>query len=132
MRIDITMDPIGQDKKGKDVFLKDIWPTTAEIADDPEEGRHLGHVRQALCRRLQGRQALAGHPGRRRPDLRLGRCSSTYVANPPYFEGLSMEPTPVTDIIEGRVLAIFGDSITTDHISPAGSIKKTSPAGQPT
>jgi aconitate hydratase len=52
-------------------------------------------------------------------------ADSTYVANPPYFEGLSMEPAPVTDIVEGRVLAIFGDSITTDHISPAGSIKKT-------
>ncbi|KAK0331251.1 hypothetical protein LTR94_029668, partial [Friedmanniomyces endolithicus] len=97
MRIDITKDPIGQDKKGKDdVFKGD---------------KHW----QAI--KVKGGQTYEWDD------------KSTYVANPPYFEGLSMEAAPVQDIVEARVLAIFGDSITTDHISPAGSIKKTSPAG---
>ena len=128
MRIDISKDPIGQDKKGKDVFLKDIWPTSAEIAaiqkkcvtpamfakryaDVFKGDKHWQNIK------VEGGQTYAWDD------------ASTYVQNPPYFEGLSMEPAPVADIVEARVLAIFGDSITTDHISPAGSIKKSSPAG---
>ncbi len=128
MRLDITTRPIGQDKKGKDVFLKDIWPTAAEIAaiqkksvtskmfakryaDVFKGDRHWQNIK------VEGGQTYAWDD------------SSTYVANPPYFDGLTMEPAPVKDIVEARVLAIFGDSITTDHISPAGSIKTTSPAG---
>ncbi|SFS33328.1 aconitate hydratase AcnA [Brevundimonas viscosa] len=128
MRIDVTTQPIGQDKKGKDVFLKDIWPTAAEIAaiqkksvtskmfakryaDVFKGDRHWQNIK------IEGGQTYAWDD------------SSTYVQNPPYFAGLTMEPAPVKDIVEARVLAIFGDSITTDHISPAGSIKKTSPAG---
>jgi len=128
MRIDISRDPIGQDKKGKDVFLKDIWPTSAEIAAIQKKSvtpamfaKRYGDVFKGDAQwqgiKVEGGQTYAWDE------------ASTYVANPPYFEGLSMEPAPVADIVEARVLAIFGDSITTDHISPAGSIKKTSPAG---
>jgi len=128
MRIDISKDPIGQDKKGKDVFLKDIWPTSKEIADIQKKS-----VTPAMFAK---RYADVFKGDKHWQDIKVtgGQTYawdevSTYVANPPYFEGLSMEPAPIADIIEARVLAIFGDSITTDHISPAGSIKKTSPAG---
>ncbi len=128
MRIDITKDPIGQDKKGKDVFLKDVWPTTAEIAAIQKKSVTPAMFAKRYADVFKGDkhwQAIKVTGG----QTYAWDDSSTYVANPPYFEGLSMEPTPVTDIVEARVLAIFGDSITTDHISPAGSIKKTSPAG---
>lgn len=128
MRIDISKDPIGQDKKGKDVFLKDVWPTSKEIADIQKKcvtpamfAKRYADVFKG-DKHWQGIKVTGG-------QTYAWDDSSTYVANPPYFEGLSMEPTAVTDIVEARVLAIFGDSITTDHISPAGSIKKTSPAG---
>jgi aconitate hydratase len=85
----------------------------------------------ALCRRLQGRQALAGDQDVTGRNLSAGRDKSTYVANPPYFEGMSMTPAPVTDIVGAKPLAILGDSITTDHISPAGSTsRRTQPAGK--
>ena len=116
MRIDLINEPIGQDKKGQDVFLKDIWPTSQEIADI-----QLKNVTNKLF-------------ASRYADVFKGdknwQGESTYVQNPPYFEGMSMTPSGVTDINEARILAVFGDSITTDHISPAGSIKKTSPAGE--
>ena len=128
MRIDITKDPIGQDKKGKDVFLADIWPTTQEVADIQRKS-----VTPAMFAKRY-KDVFKGDKHWQAIKVTGGQTyewdgASTYVANPPYFEGLSMEPKPVQDIVEGRVLAIFGDSITTDHISPAGSIKKTSPAG---
>jgi aconitate hydratase len=128
MRIDISKDPIGQDKKGKDVFLKDIWPTSKEIADIQKKSVTPAMFAKRYADVFKGDQHWQGI------KVEGGQTyawddSSTYVANPPYFEGMSMEPAPVADIVEARVLAIFGDSITTDHISPAGSIKKTSPAG---
>ena len=128
MRIDITKDPIGQDKKGNDVFLKDVWPTSEEIATIQKKS-----VTPAMFAKRY-KDVFKGDKHWQAIKIEGGQTyewdeTSTYVANPPYFEGLSMEPTAVTDIVEGRVLAIFGDSITTDHISPAGSIKKTSPAG---
>jgi aconitate hydratase len=129
MRIDITTQPLGQDKKGKDVFLKDIWPTSAEIAAIQKKSVTPAMFAKRYADVFKGDehwQGIAVEGG----QTYAWDETSTYVANPPYFEGLSMEPSPVTDIVEGRVLAIFGDSITTDHISPAGSIKKTSPAGQ--
>ena len=129
MRIDIAKDPIGQDKKGKDVFLKDIWPTNAEIAA------------------IQKKSVTPAMFAKRYKDVFLGDAhwqaikveggqtyawddASTYVQNPPYFEGMTMEPAPVQDVVEARILGVFGDSITTDHISPAGSIKTASPAGE--
>jgi aconitate hydratase len=128
MRIDISKDPIGQDKKGKDVFLKDVWPTSKEIADIQKKC-----VTPAMFAKRYA-DVFKGDKHWQNIKVEGGQTyawddSSTYVANPPYFEGLTMEPAPVNDIVEARVLAIFGDSITTDHISPAGSIKKTSPAG---
>ena len=128
MRIDITTQPIGQDKKGKDVFLKDIWPTAAEIAAIQKKSVTSKMFAKRYADVFKGDKHWQGI------KIEGGQTyawddNSTYVQNPPYFTGLTMEPAPVKDIVEARVLAIFGDSITTDHISPAGSIKKTSPAG---
>ena len=129
MSIDLANEPLGQGKGGKDIYLKDIWPTNKQIADmqrkvvkaDMFKARYDDVFKgddnwQAI--QVTGGQTYAWEMG------------STYVQNPPYFEGLQMEPEPVTDILEARVLAIFGDSITTDHISPAGNIRKASPAGE--
>ena len=128
MHIDISKDPIGQDKKGKDVFLKDIWPTSKEIADIQKKSVTPAMFAKRYADVFKGDKYWQGI------KVTGGQTyawddASTYVQNPPYFEGMTMQPTPVADIVEARVLAIFGDSITTDHISPAGSIKKTSPAG---
>ncbi|HZL00625.1 MAG TPA: aconitate hydratase AcnA [Caulobacteraceae bacterium] len=129
MRIDLATAPLGQGKGGKDVFLKDIWPTNAEIA--------------AVQRKVVGagmfatryKDVFKGDTSWRAIDVAGGQTyawdiGSTYVQNPPYFEGLTMTPEPVGDIVEARILGIFGDSITTDHISPAGNIRKASPAGE--
>jgi aconitate hydratase len=129
MRIDLATQPLGQDKKGKDVFLKDIWPTSKDIADLQRKSvtsemfaKRYGDVfkgdKHWQAIKVEGGQTYAWDMG------------STYVQNPPYFEGMTMTPDAVKDIIEARILGVFGDSITTDHISPAGSIKKTSPAGE--
>ena len=128
MRIDISKDPIGQNKKGKDVFLKDIWPTSAEIAAIQKKCVTPAMFAKRYADVFKGDKHWQGITVEGGQTYAWDEAS-TYVANPPYFEGLSMEPTPVADIVEARVLAIFGDSITTDHISPAGSIKKSSPAG---
>ncbi|WP_417233154.1 aconitate hydratase AcnA [Brevundimonas sp.] len=128
MRIDISKDPIGQDKKGKDVFLKDVWPTSKEIADIQKKAVTPAMFAKRYADVFKGDkhwQGIAVEGG----QTYAWDDASTYVQNPPYFEGMTMEPAPVADIVEARVLGIFGDSITTDHISPAGSIKKTSPAG---
>ncbi|MBN8553791.1 MAG: aconitate hydratase AcnA, partial [Caulobacterales bacterium] len=129
MRIDITTQPIGQDKKGKDVFLKDIWPTSKEIADIQKKSVTPEMFAKRYADVFKGDkhwQAIKVTGG----QTYEWDDKSTYVQNPPYFDGLSMEPAPVADIIEARILGIFGDSITTDHISPAGSIKAVSPAGK--
>lgn len=129
MRIDLATQPIGQDKKGKDVFLADIWPSTADIAALQKKSvtskmfaERYGDVftgdKNWQAIKVSGGQTYSWDMG------------STYVQNPPYFQGMEMTPAPVTDIVEARILGVFGDSITTDHISPAGSIKKASPAGE--
>jgi len=129
MHIDLTTQPLGTGSDGQPVFLKDIWPTNGEIA--------------ALVREFVTAEMFAS----RYADVFKGDAnwqgisvsggqtydwdsSSTYVQNPPYFEGMTMTPAPVTDIVNARVLGLFGDSITTDHISPASSIKKAGPAGK--
>jgi aconitate hydratase len=129
MRIDLATQPLGQDKKGKDVFLKDIWPTNADIAALQKKS-----VTSAMFAARYG-DVFAGDKNWQAIEIKGGKTyawdmGSTYVQNPPYFQGMTMTPDPVTDIIEARILGVFGDSITTDHISPAGSIKKTSPAGE--
>ena len=130
MNEDITTASLGTSKDGKPVYLKDIWPTNKEIAD--VVGAHLS--RQMFLKRYgevfkgpkqwQAIQVEAGAQTYRWSD------SSTYVKNPPYFDGITMEPAAKGDIKGARILAVLGDSITTDHISPAGNIRKTSPAGE--
>jgi aconitate hydratase len=129
MTLDLATQPLGKGKKGQDVFLKDIWPTNEEIAEIQRKV-----VTNALFGKRYG-DVFAGDKHWQSIKVGTGQTygwegDSTYVANPPYFEGMSMTPKAVTDVVEARVLAIFGDSITTDHISPAGNIKKASPAGQ--
>ncbi|KKB10829.1 aconitate hydratase [Devosia geojensis] len=129
MKIDITTEPLGTGKDGKPVYLKDIWPTNHEIAEivrthvTPEmfKGRYSD-----VFKGDEHWQGIAVDGG----ETYGWNGSSTYVQNPPYFEDLEMEPKPVTDIENARVLALFLDSITTDHISPAGSFKAATPAGQ--
>ena len=129
VREDITTEPIGESETGKKIYLKDIWPTNAEINDvmtsfiDSEMYRNRYANVFEGDRKWRGITIEGGDTYRWNP-------ASTYVANPPYFEGMSMTPAPTTDIVDARPLALFADSITTDHISPAGSIKADSPAGR--
>jgi aconitate hydratase len=128
MSIDITTEPLGEGKGGKPVYLKDIWPTSEEVAALQRKFVTQKMFATRYADVFKGDKSWQGIKieGGQTYGWDIG---STYVQNPPYFRNMSMEPTPVTDIVEARVLAVFGDSITTDHISPAGSIKATSPAG---
>ncbi len=126
---DMINTPIGQGSDGTDVFLKDIWPSNAEVRAlmDANVTREMFQSRYADVFQGDVKWREIQVEG---SDTYAWRAGSTYVANPPYFEGMGMEPKPVEDIIEAKPLAILGDSITTDHISPAGSIKADSPAGK--
>ena len=126
---DFTTTPIGQATDGTDVYLKDIWPTNQEINDVMAANidRSMFAARYATVYQGDAHWQAIKVEGSATYQWRAG---STYVANPPYFEGMSMTPAPVVDIIDAKPLAILGDSITTDHISPAGSIKADSPAGK--
>ena len=128
MTQDITTTPIGQDQDGNDVMLADLWPTNAEIAQNRAANIDRSMFEARYTNVHQGDehwQAITVEPS----DTYAWRAGSTYVANPPYFEGMEMTPAPITDIIDAKPLAILGDSVTTDHISPAGAIKEESPAG---
>ena len=129
MDIDFATEPLGQDPEGRDVFLSDIWPDPTEVQAviDATIDREM-YTRDyadvfAGDERWQGLDTPEG-------DTFAWDEESTYVRKAPFFEGLSMELTPVTDIKDARVLALLGDSVTTDHISPAGAIKADSPAGR--
>ncbi|MEZ5708535.1 MAG: aconitate hydratase AcnA [Blastomonas sp.] len=126
---DFTTTPIGQGKDGQDVYLKDIWPTNAEVAGLMASSidRDMFEARYANVYKGDDHWQKIDVTGSETYSWRAG---STYVANPPYFEGMTMTPAPVGDIVDAKPLAILGDSITTDHISPAGSIKADSPAGK--
>jgi aconitate hydratase len=126
---DFTTTPIGQATDGTDVYLKDIWPSNQEVADAMAASisREMFESRYARVYDGDAHWQAINVTGSETYQWRAG---STYVANPPYFEGMSMTPAPVSDIIEAKPLAILGDSITTDHISPAGNIKADSPAGK--
>jgi aconitate hydratase len=127
--VDLTKDPIGKGKDGKDVYLKDIWPTQAEIAATVSKSVQTGMFQQQYGEVFQGDahwRSLAVPTG----DRFAWDTQSTYVKHPPYFENMAMEPAQVKDIAGARVLAVLGDSITTDHISPAGNIKANGPAGK--
>jgi aconitate hydratase len=126
---DFTTTPIGVGSDGADVYLKDIWPSNAEVHDlmTANISREMFEARYANVYKGDEHWQAIQVEGSETYQWRAG---STYVANPPYFEGMSMTPAPVSDIIDAKPLAILGDSITTDHISPAGSIKADSPAGK--
>ena len=128
MKIDLLTEPLGMGSDGKPVFLKDIWPTQKEIRDTLQ-----GALTQEM---FKTRYANVFHGGTEWQNVKMEGgltynwdSSSTYVQNPPYFATMTMAPEAVKDIESAYALAVFGDSITTDHISPAGSIKKDSPAG---
>ena len=126
---DFTTTPIGQSTDGVDVYLKDIWPSNEEVSTMMNANIDRGMFSSRYASVFKGDekwQAIDVTAS----DTYSWNPSSTYVANPPYFEGMSMTPAAVEDIIDARPLAIFADSITTDHISPAGSIKVDSPAGR--
>jgi len=125
----LAVDPIATGKDGKPVYLKDIWPTTAEI------NAFIKKFVTSTIFKKKYADVFKGDTNWRKikttpSDTYRWNMSSTYVQNPPYFDGMKMQPEPITDLVNARILAMFGDKITTDHISPAGSIKLTSPAGQ--
>jgi aconitate hydratase len=127
MNVDLFNDPLGQDQDGNDVFMKDIWPTQKEIQDVVAASIDSGMFQASYGKVFEGDanwQRVDSPTG----DIYTWEADSTYVKNPPYFEGMSKEATPVSDIKGARVLALLGDSVTTDHISPAGAIAKGSPA----
>lgn len=127
-QIDLTKDPIGNDQSGKPVYLKDIWPTNAEIATQ------VGKVTSEMFRE-QYADVFTGPEEWRTIQIPEGQTytwhsDSTYIQHPPFFDAMRSEPEKISDIKGARILALLGDSITTDHISPAGSIKADSPAGK--
>ncbi|GAB5489710.1 MAG: aconitate hydratase AcnA [Parasphingorhabdus sp.] len=129
VREDMYETPIGQGSDGEDVYLRDIWPTNDEVnaAMGGAVSREMFESRYA--------NVYDGDAAWQDIDVTGGdtyqwRAGSTYVANPPYFDGMEMTPAPVGDIVDAKTLAVLGDSITTDHISPAGAIKEDSPAGE--
>jgi len=129
MNIDITKDPIGYDDENEPVFLSEIWPTTREIVDT------VRAVVTAEMFATRYSDVFKGDEQWQKIKVEGGATygwptASTYVQNPPYFEGMTMTPEPITDIAGARILALFGDSITTDHISPAGDIQSRGPAGK--
>jgi aconitate hydratase len=122
-------DPLGTDEAGKPVYLKDIWPTQAEVAEAIEKGLSSESFRKEYATVADGDaswQGLSFPTG----DVYQWEPDSTYIRQAPYFEGITSKPAPVTDIVGARVLAVLGDSVTTDHISPAGNIKANGPAGK--
>jgi len=129
MDIDLTTEPLGQDREGRDVYLRDIWPTQAEIAELVE----LTVTREAFQTKYA--DVFKGDEKWQSVETTDQKTydwppTSTYVQNPPYFQGMGMEPGTIENVQGAKVLAILGDMITTDHISPAGAFKETTPAGR--
>jgi len=129
MSVDLTREPLGTDPAGAPVFLRDIWPSQAEIQTAMAASIDAGMFREKYRDVFKGDerwQALPAPSG----DLFQWEADSTYIRRPPFFDDLDMTPTPLADIAGARVLAVLGDSVTTDHISPAGSIPADGPAGK--
>jgi aconitate hydratase len=129
MYVDLAKDPLGVDQKGKKVYLKDIWPSNKEIGEFVAKNV----TKQIFAKKYA--DVFKGDANWRKIAVKGGLTyawddRSTYVQNPPYFEGMEKRQRPIEDIVDARVLGLFLDSITTDHISPAGSIKEASPAGE--
>ena len=128
-QVDLITQPLGHDKKGKPVYLKDVWPSNKEIETFINK-----NVKSSMFKKRYA-DVFKGDKNWRAVSTSKGETyawdnKSTYVQNPPYFRGMTMQPKQVTDISGARILGLFGDKITTDHISPAGSIKAASPAGK--
>jgi len=128
VQIDLTTEPLGMGKDGKPVYLKDIWPSNKEI-----QAFIAKNVTKAIFKAKYA-DVFKGDANWQKVKAPTGQTyawddKSTYVQNPPYFRGMGKQPAPVTEIVGARILGLFGDKITTDHISPAGSIKAASPAG---
>ncbi len=126
---DLTREPLGNDKHGNPVYLRDIWPSAEDI------NTFVAKFVTKKIFKTRYADVFEGDAHWRKVKVPMDETyrwdmGSTYVQNPPYFEGLKIAPEPVTDIVDARILALFGDKITTDHISPAGSIKPSSPAGK--
>jgi aconitate hydratase len=129
MQIDVAKAPLGTDQKGRKVYLRDIWPSSREIADFVRK-----NINKQMFLRKYG-NVFKGDANWRKIAVKGGLTfkwddRSTYVQNPPYFEGMQKRSQPIEDVVDARVMGLFLDSITTDHISPAGSIKEESPAGE--
>ena len=129
MDIDLTTDPIGTDNEGRPVHLADLWPSDREVAEVIRASLTSDEFRTRYASVFEGDELWREVPVAEGETFAWD-TDSTYVLQPPYFEGMAAEPGPVTDIDGARVLAVLGDSVTTDHISPAGSIRATSPAGE--
>jgi aconitate hydratase len=128
-QIDITTEPLGTGKNGKPVYLKDIWPTNKEIETFVRKNITPKMFKSRYSDVFKGDKNWRGVKSGKGETYAWDN-TSTYVQNPPYFQGMTKTPKPVTDIVSARILGLFGDKITTDHISPAGSIKAASPAGK--
>ncbi|MBB6679010.1 aconitate hydratase AcnA [Cohnella lubricantis] len=129
VNIDLTSEPIGYGKEGQPVYLKDIWPTNEEIQDAVSKSLNPSMFRAKYENVFTQNEQWNKIPVPK-GELYEWDPKSTYIANPPFFTGLSSEPGDIADIKSARVLALMGDSVTTDHISPAGNIKADSPAGK--
>ncbi|EEB83837.1 aconitate hydratase AcnA [Roseobacter sp. GAI101] len=129
MNVDLANSPLGQDKDGNDVYLKDIWPTTQEVAELVEQTVTREAFQEKYADVFKGDEKWQAVET---TDAKTYNWppASTYVQNPPYFQGMSPEPGVITNIEGAKVLAVLGDMITTDHISPAGSFKESTPAGK--
>jgi aconitate hydratase len=128
VKLDLSKDPIGKDSKGNNVYLKDVWPTSQEIHDVMAKA-----ITPAMYKSRYS-NVFAGDSDWQKVPVKEGEtfawdANSTYINNPPYFKGMKKDPEAVKDIVGANVLGLFGDSITTDHISPAGSFKPDTPAG---
>ena len=128
--IDLTHDPIGLDPNGSPVYLRDLWPTQAEVREAMYAAVGPDQFLQEYAEVFDGDEHWQALPLPERGDLFDWDPQSTYVQEPPFFDGLTPQPGPLTDIEDARVLVMLGDSITTDHVSPAGSIPKDAPSGR--
>ena len=129
MTTDLTQEPIGKDREGRDVYLRDLWPTSQEIQTAIAASVHTEQFTSKYAGIFDGDARWRGLPAPSGQQFAWDD-DSTYVRHPPFFEQLVADPAPLTDIAGARVLALLGDSVTTDHISPAGSIPPNGPAGQ--
>ncbi|MGH9457022.1 MAG: aconitate hydratase [Thermoanaerobaculia bacterium] len=126
--IDLSNEPLGRDTDGNDVHLRDIWPTLAEVRDVMRTALDPGTYRRLYSEFAEQNPLWNEIPSA--PGLLYDWTPSTYIQEPPFFTDFSLQPAPVHEIVKARPLAIFGDSVTTDHISPAGAIKADGPAGK--